>query len=418
VRHVASLSLLVLALAASGSAAAVDLEFHGYARAGVGLSAAGGGQVCFGLAGADTKYRLGNECDYTLEPTFIGRFVALDDGSRWGVVLMPSLYRTYSALDSFDNLPVRFGQIYLFGEEVPALLHGSIWGGRRFYDRLHIGINDHFLEIEDGDGAGVEAMNLGFGRLSVAFLMNPNDEAHTYRPSAQDEAVPTNFLRTYRITTRLTDIPTFEGGALQIWGGFYASSLADDAPESVAEPDDMYRLALYHTVDFQGGSILVGGKLELGENHQLWRVVLEHGFTFTLARTGVDLITEFRSARNRANEDADWVTQNWFTIGARTDTHVAGPFRFLVEGGHDYVSRDEGDAQQLTKVTGALAVSAGTEPWSRPTFRLFYTHAFWNEAAKEAGGVYDHAQSGDRLREVYGDANHGGTFGIQAEAWW
>src|SRR5688572_27621524 len=49
-----------------------SLEFAGYARAGVGLAVRGGKQVCFGLAGADAKWRLGNECDYVIEPQFTG----------------------------------------------------------------------------------------------------------------------------------------------------------------------------------------------------------------------------------------------------------------------------------------------------------------------------------------------------------
>src|SRR5262245_40548171 len=39
----------------------ISLEFTGYGRAGVGLNIRGGHQVCYGLAGADTKWRLGNE---------------------------------------------------------------------------------------------------------------------------------------------------------------------------------------------------------------------------------------------------------------------------------------------------------------------------------------------------------------------
>jgi len=59
------------------------VEFSGYGRAAVGLNPRGGKQVCFGLAGADTKWRLGNECDYVFEPQFTGRLVTLEDKSSW-----------------------------------------------------------------------------------------------------------------------------------------------------------------------------------------------------------------------------------------------------------------------------------------------------------------------------------------------
>ncbi|MGC3996565.1 MAG: carbohydrate porin [Anaeromyxobacter sp.] len=433
-RHLAKWSGLILAVLVAMPAAAADLEFNGYARAGVGLAAAGGGQVCFGLAGADTKYRLGNECDYTLEPTFTSRFVKKEDKSAWGIVVMPSLYRTYQQLTvessdgadvgMFDNLPVRFGQIYLFGENIPELANGKIWGGRRFYDRLQTGINDQFLENEDGDGAGVEDMNVGIGKLSLAFLMNPNDDAHTYPTTPGGDPVATNYIRTYKVTARLTDLPTIRSGAkgaLSVWGGWYTSSLASDAPDTISKPDDMYRIAVYHTLDVTDhgmGNNLFGGKVELGENHQLWRVVLQHGLMVKSLATGIDFLTEYRSAKNRDDEDAPWATDNWFTIGARTDTHISGPFRFLIEAGHDMVDPDEGDTQQLTKVTGAFAISSGEDPGSRPTIRIFYTHGFWNKAAQGDGGVYDHWQSGARLKEVYGNDTNGGSFGVQAEAWW
>lgn len=39
------------------------LEFGGYLRSGVGTSVNSGSQSCFQLPGAQTKYRLGNECE-------------------------------------------------------------------------------------------------------------------------------------------------------------------------------------------------------------------------------------------------------------------------------------------------------------------------------------------------------------------
>src|SRR5690606_36871432 len=55
---------LALAIAAgilSAQAGAVD--FKGYARSGIGWTGSGGEQQCFQATGADSKYRLGNECE-------------------------------------------------------------------------------------------------------------------------------------------------------------------------------------------------------------------------------------------------------------------------------------------------------------------------------------------------------------------
>lgn len=433
-KFITQCSVLVLALAGATQAGAVEVDFSGYARAGIGLSGKGGGQVCFGLANADTKWRLGNECDYTIEPTFTAKFAKLDDKSAWGVVVMPKVYRTWAnnnanAANFGDELPVNMGQLYFFGENVPQLANGRVWGGRRYYDRLQLGINDQFLENEDGDGAGIEDMQVLGGKLSVAWLMNPNDDKSTfdgstgvYNPSAAIDKTGVN-NKSYRVTTRLTDIATVKDGALQLWAGYYGNSVADDTSSGTAvttkKPDGHFRFAAYHSLNnVLGGGNISGFKIENGKTIQLWRVFTQQTAFVQSIRTGFDFITEYRSKKTRDNDSQPWVKNDWFSIGGRSDTQISGPFRFLVELGHDHVKPDGGSAQNLTKLTLVGAMSAGKDPWSRPTFRLFYTYAKWNDAAKLSGGVYDHWQSGSRLKQIYGDATSGSTFGIQSEAWW
>jgi maltoporin len=433
-KFITQCSVLVLALAGATQVSAVEVDFSGYARAGIGLSGKGGGQVCFGLANADTKWRLGNECDYTIEPIFTAKFAKLDDKSAWGVVVMPKVYRTWAnnnanAATFGDELPVNMGQLYFFGESVPQLANGRIWGGRRYYDRLQLGINDQFLENEDGDGAGIEDMQLFGGKFSVAWLMNPNDDKNPYDGStgvynpgtAVDKTGVNN--KSYRVTTRLTEIGTVQDGALQFWAGYYGNSVSDDTSSGKAvetkKPDGHFRFAVYHTLNnFLGGGNISGVKLENGKTIQLWRAFTQQNTFVPSIRTNFDFITEFRSKKTRDNDSQPWVKNDWFSIGGRSDTQISGPFRFLVELGHDHVKPEGGSAQNLTKLTLVGAMSAGKDAGSRPTFRLFYTYAKWNEAAKLSGGVYDHWQSGSRLKQIYGDATTGSTFGIQSEAWW
>jgi maltoporin len=70
----------------------------------------------------------------------------------------------------------------------------------------------------------------------------------------------------------------------------------------------------------------------------------------------------------------------------------------------------------MTKLTVAGAISAGKDPWSRPTLRVFATHAVWNEAARQVLG--QNWVNGERLQQVYGDRKAGTSFGVQAETWW
>ena len=401
------------------------VEFSGYARAGVGLNVRGGKEVCFVLNGADAKWRLGNECDYVIEPQFTGRLVQRDDGSNWGVVVMPGLYRTWdSPGPAFNDVPSVFRQIYFFGENIPELLHGRVWGGRRYYDRLHLDINDQFLEIHDSDGAGIEDMKVGPGKLSVAFLMNPNSESNPVPgPAPAGGSIPSRNFAPFELSARFTDIPTMPEGALQIWAALNATSRSDDkldAGVTVPKPDSTFRLGVYHTLNkVLGGSNLVGAKVQFGTNLLIWRAVVEQNMSFNNGHTGASVIGEFRSARTRPDSDADFATDNWLSLGGRVDTQIKGPFRFLVEAGIDRVLPNAGDAPQLIKATACLAINAGDGPGARPTVRLFYTHGFWNDAAKMGPlGVFTGGTSGTGLAQVYGDANNGGSFGLQAEAWW
>ena len=70
--------LLALALAAPQVQA---LEFTGYMRSGAGGSENGGTQSCFQLPGAQSKYRLGNECEQYIELDLRQDLLTMDDGS-------------------------------------------------------------------------------------------------------------------------------------------------------------------------------------------------------------------------------------------------------------------------------------------------------------------------------------------------
>lgn len=392
---------LALAGLAGSALAAPPVEFSGYFRAGVGINTRGGNQVCFKLAGADTKFRLGNECDYVVEPTFDAK-LAEYEGSNWHVRVMPSVYKAWDAGQGGttgtgpDTLTTRFGQIYAYGDKIKQLGNGKVWAGRRFYNRLQTGINDQFLEINDGNGAGIEDIDLGMGKLSVAFMMDPNNVANNNRMS---------------LPVRLTGIKDVPNGELSIYVTPSKQLKSDDQTTTPAtapadEPNGL-SLGVYQKLSgvILGGDTLFGVKTDKQGESKNTRAVFQQSASF--GGTAVDFITEYRVAKRAANAG-----NKWFAIGARADTHLSGPFRFLAELGHDMVKPDAGgDKQNLTKLTLAVAASAGKEAWSRPTVRLFLTHAVWNDAARAA------LESANAQR-VFGDKKAGTTIGVQAESWW
>lgn len=383
---------MALAGAAVAAHAGPTIDFSGYMRAGTGVNTRGGTQVCYGLGGAETKWRLGNECDYVVEPN-INAKLAEFEGSDWHVHVMPSVYKAWdSGQTSPDTLTTRFGQIYTYGDHVSALANGKIWAGRRFYNRVQLGINDHFLENMDGNGAGVEDMDLGGAKMSVAFMMDPNNPAND---------------NTYALPIRFTGIKDMPNGELSFYITPDAQLKSTDQLTAVdpAERKKGLKVSAYQTLNgmILGGNSLFGLTFEKRGDYKKTRLAYQQ--TANFGATAFDFITEFHKVTNTGSTG-----DKWFSIGARADTYIGGPFRFLVEAGHDQVKPDSGDKRNLTKVTLALAASAGKEAGSRPTVRFFLTHAAWNDAAT--------ATLNSNTQQVFGDKKAGTSIGIQGETWW
>ena len=383
------------------------IEFSGYMRAGTGINTDGGRMTCFQLPETDYKWRLGNECDYVIEPELGATLAEGEDGSRWGVLVMPSAWTAWGLEEG--DLEATFGQAYAYGENIEALGGGRVWAGRRFYDRVQFGINDYFMENRDGDGAGIEDINVGIGKLSYAFLMDPNQPA--------DNANITHSLR-------LTEIPTLPGNHLDIYTAYSHNQSTSDADNAI-DNDDGISVALYHTTSGTlGGDTIVGiqyrdyhtpdddGVNPAAQDHDgdLYRIHLQQTGFIDAAATQWDLIAQYR-----LRDFEDGPEDDWYSLGARTDTHITGPFRFLLEVGHDRLNPDEGDNLNMTKATAALALSAGPDAWSRPTVRFFATHAQWNSEVNDAGGPLTWDDDGTT---AFADKTSGTSVGAQVETWW
>jgi maltoporin len=392
---------MALALAGlCGSAHAINVDFSGYFRAGVGINTEGGNQVCFQTPGADTKWRLGNECDYVIEPTFSAK-IASHEGSDWSVVFMPNAFHNYGGGN--DGLNAGYGQVYAYGTKIAALGNGTVWAGRRFYNRLQLGINDQFLENDDGDGAGVENIDLGGAKLSVAAMTNPNGTGNDVNNAR------------LKFPLRVTGIKTVPNGELSVYVKPSIQHSSDDVSSGtavpVAEEAKAIAVGAYQTLNgvLLGGNTLFGIRYDKQAEVKNTRFVVQQQGKFGV--TSWDVIGQYR-----IRDDADPAVANkWISVGGRTDTHLGGPFRVLVEIGHDQVKPDAGDTRNLTKFTLAGAVSGGPDAGSRPTIRLFVTHAVWNDATRQALGFNTDSS---RLQEVFGAEKSGTSIGVQAEAWW
>jgi maltoporin len=74
--------------------------------------------------------------------------------------------------------------------------------------------------------------------------------------------------------------------------------------------------------------------------------------------------------------------------------------------------------RSMTKFTIAGAISAGADAGSRPTIRVFYTRANWNEAARQAFLSQTGYGPDMRVGQVFGDSLSGSSMGVQLQANW
>ena len=442
-RHFVKLGLLATLAASATAASAADLEFHGYARAAIGVSSQKGNGSCFQLNTGDAKLRLGNECDWVIEPSFEMAFTKLEDKSAWGVHMTPALFTRFDdnrfQTANGDNraaeeLPVYFKEFYFFGREISQLGGGELWLGRRYFDRQYLGaINDQFLEAQDGIGAGLYNIKLGGPKLSFSLI---------YDPFTNGDAAAVND-RNLGIGVHVDGIQTLnKDSSLQFWGHVYVPIQVTSGPDQVAKRKTGFSASATHIAGLgSAGTLTLAARYDTnaytdqqnsgGGGLQQIRGVAVYGVNFPSARTSLDVVGEYRHQKRIASlSDADDpdASSDWIQAGFRTDTQISGPFRFLLEAGVDSSKAKGADVgsgagqfygndkrHTIFKVTPCLAINGGNDAGSRPTFRLYYTYASWN---KDATSDVFAAFKDSGLASQFADKTSGGTIGLQAEGGW
>lgn len=175
----ATFSKLTLALAALlAGQQAVALEVGGYFRALAGGNSASGDAACFMLPGAQTKYRLGNECEIYGELLLGQQLAKLSEGEILRASIMFKAFQPTAtrALVSNNRLDTAVVQAYVAAERLPVLGGGGVWAGRRYYKREDIHITDFFYWNPQGLGAGIEDVPFAGVKLSYAVFRQDNED--------------------------------------------------------------------------------------------------------------------------------------------------------------------------------------------------------------------------------------------------
>lgn len=384
-------------------------EFHGYFRSGFGLNSKGGDQVAFQAPGAYAKYRLGNETETYMEPMWVANWLNPERGDKLrfsSAVMVHFVGGNNGDADGVGdpaNIAIRqaFVEVGGFSASQPDL---TAWAGHRYYRRRDIHINDFFYQNTSGMGAGFQGYNLGFGKLSVAYLGGSADTptASFGRPTKSS------------IDIRFHDI-ALGPGKFELWVMPVLQAGDDDAGI-----DSRHGVAggLFYNIPVSKGFTELSGEFGIGGGANLrsdlsgdaddgWMLrVVDRG----AIELGPMMSLGFGAVFQLDNRDGEGDSNMWISAGLRPVFQLSKIFAVNVEGGVDFTKPGDAEGDPsffLGKVTVAPSIRPGAGFWSRPEIRAFVTAAFWNSDAKgQIGGG------------VYNDDSFGLTFGVQAESWW
>ncbi|MGF1642049.1 MAG: maltoporin [Thiotrichales bacterium] len=402
-----SLTLAVLAIVGGHPVAAVDLS--GYIRALDGEHSESGDAACFKLAGAGSKYRLGNECEIYGEALLGHQFTTFGDGGTIKGQVMFSVFKptSDSAMLTDKNAELDVAQAYLHAENLSVLNGGGFWAGRRYYKREDIHVSDFFYWNPQGLGAGIEDVTLGGVKLSYALFREDNQDQvrKATRHDIQVRGVQANVDGELEFGLSLIPDAGLAAGGDSGW------ALTVQHRQSNILGDGWNKLALQYGT---GPGTGLGGTGPLTNTTEVERLRVVEGIYAQLTpRLGGMLTAVYQRDESSAG------SQTWTSFGGRVTYGVSRHFKMQAELGHDRVKPSGGDARDLTKLTLAPTWALAPKFWARPELRLFYTHARWNDAAAlAANGSSDAAVASISDTGAFSGVTQGSTIGLQFEGWW
>ena len=350
-------------------------EFHGYFRAGAGTNSEKGKQACFGIG--EKKYRLGNECDAYGEFSYTKELAKSANGASFVGTVMAN---AYSPTSDIGETELGFTQMFFEVKNLDFMNGGTVWMGKRYYNRPDIHMLDFKYVQMDGVGAGLDNINAGPGKFSYALFRN---DVNTDVPAVA--ATRHNFI--------YSDLVVNPNGKLR----FDSAVIRADAPDNASLPrNNGWSLSAAHsqnhlfgvdkldnTVALQygvGPGIKIGGTGDLSLGSDVTRTRL-------LDIAVWQVTPNFSTSGNFViqRDDSNAGSSTWTSVGFRPMYALTENLKLQLEIGHDQIRSGSGGAtQKLTKITFAPTLAVARDFWSRPELRAFVTYARWNDAAQAA----------------------------------
>ena len=422
------------------SVQAMAVDFHGYARSGIGWTGSGGEQQCFQATGAQSKYRLGNECE-TYAEIKLGQEVWKEGDKSF--YFDTNVAYSVAQQNDWEATDPAFREANVQGKNLIEWLPGStIWAGKRFYQRHDVHMIDFYYWDISGPGAGIENVDLGFGKLSLAatrsqeaggsYIFTSNDIYSKYKDTANDV-----------FDVRLAGLETNPDGVLELGVDYGRANKTDGYSFADGASKDGWMFTAEHTqsmlkgynkfvVQYATDAMTTQGKglsqgsftgndydkdTEIGivdnkinNNGDLWRV-LDHGAISLGEKVDLMYVGMYQ---NIDRDDGNGT--KWWTVGVRPMYKWTPIMSTLMEVGYDNVkSQKTGDTNNQYKITLAQQWQAGDSIWSRPAIRVFATYAKWDEKWGYDNGI----AYKDTSAKTYsrGDSDEW-SFGAQMEIWW
>ena len=421
-----------------------------------------------------TAGRLGAESD-TYGEIFLGADVAKVDDTVWSVNTMLAVSH-----DGYQGDWVSlgdYGALRQFYASVKGIMDwdkdASVWIGKRFYRREDIHITDKYYHDVSGNGAGIENVALGSGKLSVAWLRNDDGldyhedfDKNVYKVTGKPSKVALHFFDVEY------DFPVWDGANMEIRNTYMLPRKDSDNSWYTAETkgtnnlmielNQGYSLGWNKTVlqyqygpqagmnvfgfqrwgagDGQSGladsawgiNLLNFGETHFTENFGMFHVIGAH---FAGGRDG--LATYENGALTNVKESS-FKDKKAFQLVVRPYYKLTKMTRLLLEAGFytestthwakasvndiNYVTENTSNVQ-AKKVTLAYALTpdAGNF-WSRPELRFYVSYL---KGGNDQGTLGQYGNADYTVSSVTDERfgySHKKTnqfiFGAQAEAWW
>ena len=392
------LSAFATLLVAAFPAGAVD--WTGYMRGGpAATTVSGESRQCYGLNGPGLKYRLGNECDFYGEFQLAQAVKA--DGVDFNAVLMTNYYSPQT--ESNSNYGIEQAYVEMKGVDIAP--QALFWMGKR-RDRDDVHIVDTFFVNMSGVGAGVENIDVGFGKFG--FSGYKTDTGAVRNDDGSLDATAHNNGGA-RLHAQLYDIAANPDGKLR----FVATYSKSDSQGGIKGTDG-FGFSAEHVQDkfFGGGNhvwlqyaqgatnINQGfGNLTAPTGNKTWRIV--ESPSWQIGAFGGQAIVLYQDDQT----DGGGSTKS-FSLGGRGSYGITKNLKWLTEIGYSSKKPDGGASENLTKITVGPALSTGPDFWKRPELRLYVTYADFNKAAAT-----------DVSNGLPTNKTNGVSYGAQLEVW-